>query len=139
MRNAERDTHKIQLRFDKVATRVIERLRSSCNERVPDGMTVLLTITAPIRLPSQTIAALQQRIQTLVETRPSRREVTDTIHGNRVRIQLLGDQSRHAIKMIGFVHNPVSNAVALLNMTRDVLANVGVYQSICSQLRMPTG
>jgi hypothetical protein len=30
---------------------------------VPDGMTVLLTITAPIRLPSKTAASLEDKIQ----------------------------------------------------------------------------
>ena len=37
-----------RLRFDKVTTRLIERLQSTLAEIVPDGMTVLLTITAPI-------------------------------------------------------------------------------------------
>ena len=45
---------KPRLRFDKVATRLIERLQATLGETVPDGMTVLLTITAPIRLPSKT-------------------------------------------------------------------------------------
>ena len=39
---------KPRLRFDKVATRLIERLQATLGETVPDGMTVLLTITAPI-------------------------------------------------------------------------------------------
>src|SRR5258708_91697 len=40
---------KPRLRFDKVATRLIERLQATLGEIVPDGVTVLLTITAPIR------------------------------------------------------------------------------------------
>jgi len=39
---------KPRLRFDKVATRLIEPLQASLCETVPDGMTVLLTITAPV-------------------------------------------------------------------------------------------
>src|SRR5881396_2477929 len=50
---------KPRLRFDKVATRLIERLQATLGKTVPDGMTVLLTITAPIRLPSKTAAALE--------------------------------------------------------------------------------
>src|ERR1035438_9676878 len=42
-----------RLRFDKVATRLMERLQATLGETVPDGMTVSLTITAPIRLPSK--------------------------------------------------------------------------------------
>src|ERR1700730_1734242 len=38
---------KPRLRFDKVATRLIERLQATLGETVPDGTTVLLTITAP--------------------------------------------------------------------------------------------
>ena len=51
------------LRFDKVATRLMERLRAALGETVPDGTTVLLTITAPIRLPSKTAASLEDKIQ----------------------------------------------------------------------------
>jgi hypothetical protein len=57
---------KPSLRFDKVATRLIERLQATLGETVPDGMTVLLTITAPIRLPSKTAASLEDKIQTLL-------------------------------------------------------------------------
>lgn len=56
---------KPRLRFDKVATRLIERLQATLGETVPVGMTVLLTITAPIRLPSKTAAVLEGKIQTL--------------------------------------------------------------------------
>ena len=51
-------TAKPRLRFDKVATRLIERLQATLGDTVPDGMTVLLTITAPIRMPSKTAASL---------------------------------------------------------------------------------
>jgi hypothetical protein len=54
---------KPRLRFDRVATRLIERLQATPGESVPDGMTVLLTITAPIRLPSKTAASLEDKIQ----------------------------------------------------------------------------
>jgi hypothetical protein len=50
----EGNAAKPRLRFDKVATRLIERLQATLGETVPDGTTVLLTITAPIRLPSKT-------------------------------------------------------------------------------------
>ena len=50
---------KPRLRFNKVATRLIERLQAVLGETVPYGMTVLLTITAPIRLASKTAPALE--------------------------------------------------------------------------------
>jgi hypothetical protein len=112
---------KPRLRFDKVATRLIERLRATLSETVPDGMTVLLTITAPIRLPSKTAALLEDKIQTLLGRGSPGRDEKDTIHGNRVRIRLLRDESGRAPKMIGFVHNSDSGPLLLLNMTGELL------------------
>jgi hypothetical protein len=112
---------KPRLRFDKVPTRLIERLQATLGETVPDGMTVLLTITAPIRLPSKTAASLEDKIQTLLRRGSPGRDAKDTIHGNRVQIRLLRDESERAPKMIGFVHNSYSDPLLLLNMTRDLL------------------
>jgi hypothetical protein len=109
------------LRFDKVATRLIERLQAALGEIVPDGMTVLLTITAPIRLPSKTAASLEDKILTLIGRGSPGRDEKDTIHGNRVQIRLLRDESERAPKMIGFVHNSDSDPLLLLNMTRELL------------------
>jgi hypothetical protein len=112
---------KPRLRFDKVATRLIERLQATLGETVPDGMTVLLTITAPIRLPSKTAASLEDKIQTLLGSGSPGRDENDPIHGNRVRIRLLRDGSERAPKVIGFVHNSDSDPLLLLNMTRELL------------------
>ena len=49
---------KPRLRFDKAVTRLMTRLQTTLGETVPDGMAVLLTVTAPIRLPSKTAATL---------------------------------------------------------------------------------
>jgi hypothetical protein len=112
---------KPRLRFDKVVTRLMERLQATLGETVPDGMTVLVTITAPIRLPSKTAASLEDKIQTLVGRGSPRRDEKDTIHGNRVQIRLLRDESERAPKMIGFVHNSDSDPFLLLNMTGDLI------------------
>src|SRR5215471_14211660 len=112
---------KLRLRFDKVATRLIQRLQATLGETVPDGMTVLVTITAPIRLPSKTAVALEDKIQTLLGRGSPGRDQKDTIHGNRVQIRLLRNKSERAPKMIGFVHNSDSDPLLLLNMTRELL------------------
>jgi hypothetical protein len=112
---------KPRLRFDKVATRLIERLEASLGESVPDGMTVLLTITAPIRLPSKTAASLEEKIQAHLGRGSARRDEKNTIHGNCVRIRFLRNESERAPKMIGFVHNSDSDPLQLLNMTRELL------------------
>src|SRR5258708_38363085 len=62
----KRNAARIRLRFDKVVTRLMDRLQATLGETVPAGMTVLLTITAPIRLPSKTAASLDGKIQTLL-------------------------------------------------------------------------
>jgi hypothetical protein len=115
---------KPRLRFDKVATRLMERLQATLGKSVPDGMTVLLTITAPIRLPSKTAVSLEDKIQTLVGRGSAGRDEKDTIHGNRIRIRLLRDPSGRAPKMIGFVHNSDSDPLLLLNMTRELLESI---------------
>jgi len=112
---------KPRLRFDKVATRLIERLQATLGETVPDGMTVLVTVTAPIRLPSKTAASLEDKIQTLLGRGSPGRDEKDTIHGNRVQIRVLRHESERAPKMIGFVHNSDSDPLVLVNMTRELL------------------
>ena len=115
------DATKPRLRFDKVATRLIERLQTTIGKTAPNDMTVLLTITAPIRLPSKTAASLEDRIQTLLGRGSPGRDEKDTIHGNRVQIRLLRGESERAPKMIGFVHNSDSDPLLLFDMTRDLL------------------
>jgi hypothetical protein len=102
----------------------MERLQATLGKTVPDGMTVLLTITAPIRLPSKTAASLEDKIQTLLGRGSAGRDEKDTIHGNRIRLQLLRDASGRAPKMIGFVHNSDSDPLLLLNMTRELLESI---------------
>jgi hypothetical protein len=72
-------------------------------------------------LPSKTAASLEDKIQTLVGRGSPGPDEKDTIHGNRVQIRLLRDNSERAPKMIGFVHNPDSDPGLLLNMTCELL------------------
>lgn len=120
-----RNVAKPRLRFDKVATSLIERLQATLGGIVPDGMTMLLTVTAPICLPSKTAAALEDETQFLLRRKSSGRDVKETIHGNRVRIRILRGESKRAPKMIGFVHNSDSNALLLLNMAQESIEQIG--------------
>jgi hypothetical protein len=112
---------KLRLRFDKVAVRLIERLRATLDKTMPDGMTVLLTITAPIRSPSKTAASLEEKTRSLLGRGWPGRDEKATIHGNRVRIRALKGKSEWAPKMIGFVHNSDSDPLRLLKMTSELL------------------
>lgn len=120
---------KPRLRFDKVATRLIAHLQATLGEVAPDGTTVLVTVTAPIRLAARTATSLEEKIEALLGRRSPGRDAIDTIHGNRVRIRLLRVRSARAPKVIGFVHNAGSDPVLLFNLTREVLDLVGAESS----------
>lgn len=112
---------KPRLRFDKVATRVVEHLQATLGETVPDGITVLLTITAPIRLPSKTTTILEDKIRTCLGRGSTGRDENDTINGNRIHILCLRNETARAPKVIGFVHNTESDPRLLFNMTQELL------------------
>ena len=74
-RIAERgDLTKPRLRFDRVALRLVGGLQAALSEFVPDGEAVILTITAPIRLPSKTAAALESKIRDCLARRSAQVE-----------------------------------------------------------------
>jgi hypothetical protein len=112
---------KPRLRFDKAVKRLMDRLQSSASETVPGGTTVLLTVTAPLRQWSKTAADLQARIQTLLLSQSAARDQKTTSHGNRIHIRVLRHKFKEAPKLIGFVHNPDTDPLLLLNMTRELL------------------
>lgn len=118
---ADGDETKVRLRFDKVVVWLTNHLQTALSESVPTGMTVLLTVTAPIRLASKTGAALEENILALLERGSPARDRQETIHGNRVRIRLLRHESAQPPKLIVFVHNPDADSLLLLNMTAELL------------------
>lgn len=104
-----------RLRFDRVATRLLDRLRDSLRKAVPGGATVLVTVTAPIRLASKTAAELEEKIQTLLRRGSPGRDRKYTIHGNRVRIRVVKHGRARSPKFLGFVHNSESDARQILD------------------------
>ena len=116
---------KPRLRFDRVALRVIRRLQAALSASVPDGTTLILTITAPIRVPSKTAAALEDDIRTYLERKSARGEAKYTIHGNRIRVRLVNGGSRRTTKVIGFVHNPNSDPDGLFDITLALIERIG--------------
>jgi hypothetical protein len=110
--NARLQAAKLRLRFDKVAVRLVGALKAALAGVVPEGETVVFTITAPIRLPAKTAAALQNMLRDGA-TDAERRE---TIHHNEVRIRRLKGVAQHMPKVLGFVHNLESDAVDILDL-----------------------
>jgi hypothetical protein len=159
---------KTRLRFDRVALRFVGDLQTALSQLVPDGQTVVLAVTAPIRQHTKTAVALESRIQDGLARRSARMEIKDTICGNGVRVRLVKGVSHRMPKVIGFVHNPDPDADVLLDLTQSLLRHVGAaadkrlpkkfvgdrwlvvadedglplieaYRHVCSQLAVSTG
>lgn len=111
----------VHLRFDKVVARVLARLDRGIAASVPKGVTVLVTITAPIRLPTKTAAAIEERTRQLLSRSAVKRDALSTVHGNRVRIRVVRHKTPRAPRLMGFVHNPDSNPLPLLKMVTNAL------------------
>jgi hypothetical protein len=125
-RIAERDDlTKPRLRFDRVALGLVGGLQAALSESVPDGEAVVLTITAPIRLPSKTAAVLESKIRDCLARRAAPVDVDDLIYGNQIRVRLVQNVSRRMSKVIGFVHNPDSDPDVLLDLTQSLLQHIG--------------
>jgi hypothetical protein len=116
-----------RLRFDRVALGLLERLRAAVHARALNGATVV-TITAPIQFPSRAAAMLEESIQVLVGRRSARRQLTTTVHGNRVRIAILQAGRKSGSKLIGFVHNRDSDQKVLFELTGSLLRRIGTVQ-----------
>lgn len=122
---AQGDLTKPRLRFDRVALRLVGALQAALSEFVPDGEAVILTVTAPIRLPSKTAAALETKVRDCLARRSAPVEAKDTICGNQIRVRLVTGVSRRMSKVIGFVHNPDSDPDVLLCLTQSLLQHIG--------------
>ena len=101
---------KLRLRFDKVALRLVGGLKAALAKVVPEGETIVFTISAPIRLPGKTAAALED----MVRSTPPGAERREIVHDNEVRTRQLKGVSKHMPKVLGFVHNIESDAGAIL-------------------------
>jgi len=158
---------KPRLRFDRVALRFVRRLQDALSASVPDGRTLILTITAPIRVPAKTAAALEDNIWTYLARQSAPGEAKYAILGNQIRVRLVKGGSRRTAKVIGFVHNPDSDPDVLLDITHSLIERIGAkarngapagsagdrwlvlagevphshiepYRHACSQLSIPT-
>jgi len=124
-RHPDRDNAtKPHLRFDRVATGLIQRLQAAFSEIAPPGLTMTLTVTAPILLPAKTTDALKEKINILLRLVASKREEKCTVHGNRVQMRLLRNKPERASKLVGFVHNPETDPLSLLDMTQEWIESI---------------
>jgi len=104
---------KLRLRFDKVVVRVVGRLKAALSGIAPEGEAIIFTLTAPIRLPGKTAVEMERMAR---EGSPG-----GEVHGNQVRIRRLTGLPANAPKVLGFVHNPESDAETLLDIAEGRL------------------
>jgi hypothetical protein len=117
-----------RLRFDRVVMRLLESLREALDPDVPTDTTVLVTVTAPIRLAARTSVSVADAVRSLLSRHGYARELRANRHGNEVRIRLVTGVSRRAPRLLGFVHNPDSDPTLLLDLACDVLSAGGRAQ-----------
>ena len=108
---------KVRLRFDKVVVRLVDGLKAALAEVVPEGEAVIFTVTAPIRRSAKTRAA----IEALVRAGLADGEVRETIEGNQVRLRRVTQIPAQRPRVVGFVHNPESDAGLILNLVESHL------------------
>ena len=116
---------KPRLRFDRVVLSLARRLQSNLRDTVPDGKAVIVTVTAPIRVPSKTAVVLEEDVRSCLLRQSARVEVAASINGNRTRIRVVRGVPSGASKVIVFVHNPETDADVLLDVTQSMLECLG--------------
>jgi hypothetical protein len=114
-RRAGTSVSRLGLRFDRVVLRILSELSEHCDRVVPDDARVLVTISAPIRLPARTADELKQRIESLVLEGAPREQVTN-LHENTVCVRLVRAAPRSQPRLLGLVHNPGMEPRALLEL-----------------------
>jgi hypothetical protein len=101
---------KLRSRFDKVALPLVSELKAALASVVPEGQSVVFTISAPIGLPAKTAAALANMARSSPATQSAVRSCT----APRFEIRRLGYVPKSKPKVLGFVHSVESDASAIL-------------------------
>ena len=107
---------KLGLRFDRVALRVLDRLRTSVDASPPEGLAVVLALTAPIRVPGRTAAALEGEVAALLQMGAAGSERSAILNGNRAELRLVEQTFGRGYKLLGFVHNSDVPAARVLDL-----------------------
>ncbi len=114
---------KLGLRFDKVAVRLLGNIRMAIEQEVPKKVTILMTITAPIRLPAKTEYELIEKINDFLESGIQHQDSVLIIFQNEVRLRIV-PSSEQITKFVGLVHNPDIDSKLLLNLAAQWLLKV---------------
>jgi hypothetical protein len=110
---------KLGLRFDKVVVRLFGNLRGSIESSVTNDETVVVTVTAPIRVSVKTEYEIERQIKDFLESGIRNRDRKVSIFQNEVRLRIVGNTSKRAVKFIGLVHNPGTDSKMLLDLATE--------------------
>ena len=108
---------KIRLRFDRVVRWLANDLKTELAEVVPDGQTVLFTITAPIKVPRKTASALAE----LARTHLSAGDFHGSVHANKVRMRRVSKVPPPTPRVITLVHNQDADGAVILKLAESHL------------------
>jgi len=108
---------KIRLRFDKVVRKLFDSLNAALAKNIPDGQSVVLTVTAPIKRPSETAVALAGLLRDGVPPM----ELRKAIYGNQVRVRPILGIGPRMPKVVILVHNPDSDPSLILAIAESRL------------------
>ena len=89
----------------------------------------MFTVTAPIREPAKTAAAIIQIVRLMLPSVAAGLEHAEVAHGNLVRVRIVMSPAKLAAKIVGFVHNPDQTSGALLEIA-EALAE-GAAEEAC--------
>lgn len=106
-----------RLRFDRVAQRVVRDLQAMLSGAMPRSTALIVTVTAPIRLPAKTVAELARQL-----AGPLARDFDKVVCGNRVRARIVRRCVPGAPKVVVFVHNPDPGPGGLFKVAENLLS-----------------
>lgn len=106
-----------RLRFDRVAQRVVRDLQAMLSGAMPRSTALIVSVTAPIRLPAKTVAELVPQLAV-----PLARNFDKVVHGNRVRARIVRRCVPGAPKVVVFIHNPHPAPAGLFKVAENLLS-----------------
>src|SRR5258705_10567803 len=101
---------KLGLRFDKVVVRLLGNIRIAIEQEVSKKATVIMTITAPIKLPAKTEYELIGKINDFLASGIQHQDSELIIFQNELRFRIVKPSSQQTNKFVVLVHNPVIDA-----------------------------
>jgi hypothetical protein len=123
---ADRERRAPRLRFDRVVRRVCDELGAVAAPLLPVGSMAVVTLQAPIRLASKTVASIEAMLRILAAGGPTGRTRSSTLFGNRIRVGIMQAPLLARSRLVCLVHTDDADAARLRTMTQELLALVAL-------------